>query len=163
MTRSLRALAWACAGAGVLVGGAFALGLGLVGLRLASGATAASPGLQQAALRALVGTVAREALLPHAALTLVGWLVLARLAPRVDASWRALAGSLLACAVLAFPVVGLFTFEAWSPTGPADVVGTASLLSGSVALALWLGRRAVPGLRPGSFAAAKAATSRGNT
>ena len=49
MTRSLRALAWACAGAGILVGGAFALGLGLVGLRLASGATAASPGLQQAA------------------------------------------------------------------------------------------------------------------
>jgi hypothetical protein len=109
--------------------------------------------MRGAALNALMETLAREALLPHAALTLAGWLLLARWRPRMDASWGSLAASLPACALLAFPVVGAFTFRAWSPGGAGDVAGTAALLSGAVALALWLGRRLVPGLGPGRFGA----------
>jgi hypothetical protein len=151
MTRLLRALAWACVSAAILLGGLYALAFGLVTLRLAAGASGAPGAVQGPALNALAETLAREALLPHAALTLAGWLLLARWRPRLDASWGALAASLPACAVLAFPIVGVFTFEAWSPGGAGDVIGTAALLSGAVALALWLGRRIVPGLGPGRF------------
>jgi hypothetical protein len=129
-----------------------ALGFGLVSLRLEAGA--GSPeGVERAALGALVETLARQALLPHAALTLAAWCGLVRFAPRIDASWRALGASLLACALVAFPLVGL-AFEAWSPRGAGDVLGTAALLSATVCGALWLGRRLVPGLGPGSFGAA---------
>lgn len=151
MTRFLRALAWACVSAAILLGGLYAFAFGLVTLRVAAGFSSASAGVQRAALHALVGTLAREALLPHAALTLAGWLLLARWRPRLDASWRSLAATLPACALLAFPAVGALTFRAWSPAGAGDVVGTAALLSGAVALALWLGRRLVPGLGPGRF------------
>jgi hypothetical protein len=154
MTRTLRALAWACASTALLLGGLFALGFGLVTLRPEAGGAvpAAGANVQRAALQGLVETIAREALLPHAALTLAIWLVLARFRPHVDASWRALAQSLPACALLVFPVVVL-TFRAWSPRGAGDVIGTAALLSGAVSLALWLGRRLVPGLGPGRFGA----------
>jgi hypothetical protein len=155
MARGVRALAWAGVSGLLLLGGLYALGVGLLTLRLDSGAASASASVQRAALRALFETVAREALLPHAALALLGWLGLARLAPRIDASWGALAASLPACALLVFPIVGAFTFEAWSPAGAGDVAGTALLLSGSVGAALWLGRRLVPGLRPGSFGAVR--------
>jgi hypothetical protein len=153
MTRFLRALAWAGASAAILLGGLYAFGYGLVSLRLSSESGNPGANVQHAALGALVETLAREALLPHAALTLAAWLVLARLRPRSDASWQALAASLLLCALLAFPIVSAFTFRAWSPSGAGDVLGTAALLSGSVALALWLGRRLVPGLGPGRFGA----------
>jgi hypothetical protein len=154
MTRTLRALAWACVSAAILLGGLYALGFGLVTLRLAAeGASAPGGNVQRAALHALVETLAREALLPHVALTLAAWLGLSRWLPRMDASWGSLAASLPACALLAFPIVGAFTFRAWSPGGVADVAGTAALLSGAVALALWLGRRLVPGLGPGRFGA----------
>ncbi len=151
MTLSVRTLAWGCVSAMILLGGVYALGLGLVTLHLAGGAASAPGGVQSAALQALVWTVAREALLPHAALALLLWLVLARFVPRIDASSWALAASLPACALLVFPIVGAFTFEAWSPSGVGDVVATAALLSGSVGAALWLARRIVPGLRPGAF------------
>lgn len=154
MTRTLRALAWACVSAAILLGGLYALAFALVTLRLAAGAPGSPGDMQRAALNALIETLAREALLPHAALTLGGWLLLARWRPRMDASWSSLAASLPVCALLAFPVVGL-TFRAWSPAGPGDVVGTAALLSGAVALALWLGRRVVPGLGPGRFGASE--------
>jgi hypothetical protein len=134
------------------VAGLAALGFGLVSLRLGAGAGSVD-GVERAALLALVETLAREALLPHAALTLAAWCVLVRFAPRIDASWRALGASLLACALLAFPLVGL-AFEAWSPRGAGDVLGTAGLLSVAVCTGLWLGRRLVPGLGPGSFGAA---------
>jgi hypothetical protein len=150
MTRFLRALAWASISAAILVGGLYALGFGLVTLR-AAGGVASQPNVQRAALAAVVTTLAREALLPHAALTFVAWLVLASRVPRVDASWRALAASLAACALLAFPIIGAFTFEAWTPGGAADVIGTAALLSAAVGLGLWLGRRLVPGLGLGCF------------
>jgi hypothetical protein len=151
MRRVLRVLAWGGAGATILLGGLYALGLGLVSLRLESSGAGAGSSVQGAALHALVSMVAREALLPHGAFTLAAWLALARLAPRVDASWTALAASLLACALVTFPLVGFFTFGGWSPRGPGDVVATAALLSASVSAALWLARRIVPGLRPGSF------------
>jgi len=154
MAQSVRALAWGVVTVAILLGGLYALALGFVTLRLAGGAGGASAGVQSAALHAVVFTVAREAVLPVAALALLVWLGLARVAPRVDASWRALALSLLGCALVAFPVVG-FTFEAWSPSGVGDVLGTAALLSGSVATALWLARRVTPGLRPGAFAASR--------
>jgi hypothetical protein len=154
MTRIWRALAWAAVAVAILLGGLFALGFGLVTLRPGAGAPGSGGEVQRAALTALVETVAREALLPHVALTLVGWLVLARVAPRVDASRSALAASLPACALLVFPVVGAFTFEAWSPHGATDVLGTAALLSGGVALGLWLARL-VPGLGPGVFGASR--------
>jgi hypothetical protein len=149
MPRTLRALAWAVVSTAVLLGGSYGLGLGLVTLRLDAGGT----NVERAALQGLVETVAREALLPHAALTLAAWLALARFLPRVDATWRSLATSLPACALLVFPIVGFFTFRAWSPGGAGDVIGTAALLSGAVSLALWLGRRLVPGLGPGRFGA----------
>ena len=151
MTRILRALAWACASAAILLGGLYALAFGLVTLQLDAGASSAPGNMERPALNALVETLAREALLPHAALTLAAWLLLAHWRPRMDASWGSLAASLPACALLAFPVVGAFTFRAWSPGGVGDVAGTALLLSGAVALALWLGRRLVPGLGPGRF------------
>lgn len=150
MTRFLRALAWACVSATILIGGLYALAFGLVTLRLAAGTPGRPGDMQRSALNALVETLAREALLPHAALTLAAFLLLARWRPRMDASWGALAASLPACALLAFPIVA-FTFRAWSPAGAGDVAGTAALLSGAVALALWLGRRLVPGLGPGRF------------
>ena len=153
MTLSVRALTWGCVSTAILLGGLYALGLGLVTLRLDAGAASAPGGVQSAALHALVSMVAREALLPHAALALLAWLVLARFAPGIDASWSALAASLPACALLTFPVVGVFTFRGWSPAGVGDVVATAALLSGSVAAALWLARRIVPPLRPGAFGA----------
>jgi len=155
MTLSMRALAWGCVSAAILLGGLYALGVGFVTLRVHSAAAGAGGGIQSAALYALIAMVAREALLPHAALALASWLVLARFAPRVDASWWALAASLPACALLTFPIVGAFTFRGWSPTGAGDVVATAALLSGSVAAALWLGRRSVPALRPGAFGATR--------
>lgn len=136
----------------LLVAGVAALGFGLVSLRLGAGAGSAD-GVERAALLALVETLAREAVLPHAALTLAAWCMLVRFAPRIDASWRALGASLLACALVAFPLVGL-AFEAWSPRGAGDVLGTTALLSGGVCAGLWLGRRLVPGLGPGSFGAA---------
>ena len=151
MTLSVRALAWGCVSAAILLGGLYVLGLGLVTLQLDTGAAGAPGGVQSAALHGLVWTVAREALLPHAALALLLWLVLARFAPRIDASGLALAASLPACALLVFPIVGAFTFRAWSPSGVGDVVATAALPSGSVGAALWLARRIVPGLRPGVF------------
>jgi hypothetical protein len=154
MTRTWRALAWGCASAVILLAGLAALGHGLVTLRLAAGGESAPGNIRSAAVQAVVETLAREALLPHAALTLAGWLVLVWFAPRVDASRRALALSLPACALLAFPIVGAGTFHAWSPRGAGDVLGTAALLSGAVALALWLARL-VPGLGPGSFGAAR--------
>jgi hypothetical protein len=148
MTRSVRAIAWAGAGALLLLGGLHALARGVVSLRLDAG-----DGVRSAALNALVSMVAREALLPHAAFALAAWLLLSRVAPRVDASWSALAASLVACALATFPLVGFFTFHGWSPRGPLDVLGTAALLSASVGAALWLARRLVPGLRPGAFGA----------
>jgi hypothetical protein len=153
MTRTWRALAWGGASALILLGGLAGLAHGLVGLRLAAGGESAPANVRGAAVQAVVETLAREALLPHAALTLASWLVLAWFAPRIDASRRALALSLSACALLVFPIVGAGTFEAWTPRGAGDVLGTAALLSGAVALALWLGRL-VPGLGPGSFGAA---------
>ena len=151
MTLSVRTLAWGCVSVAILLGGLYALGLGFVTLHQASSA-ASAPGVQSAALRALLWTVAREAVLPNAALALLLWLVLVRFVPRIDASGWALAGSLPACALLVFPIVGAFTFEAWSPSGVGDVAGTAALLATSVGAALWLARRIVPGLRPGAFA-----------
>jgi hypothetical protein len=154
MTRTWRALAWGCASAAILVGGLAALGHGLVTLRLAAGGEGTPASVRGAAVQAVVETLAREALLPHVALTLASWLVLAWFAPRVDASRRMLALSLPACALLVFPIVGAGTFAAWTPRGAGDVLGTAALLSGAVALALWLGRL-VPGLGPGSFGAVR--------
>jgi hypothetical protein len=154
MTRTWRALAWGCASAGFLLGGLAALGHGLVTLRLAGNGDGAPANVRGAAVQAVIETLAREALLPHVALTLASWLVLVWFAPRVDASRRALALSLPACALLVFPIVGALTFEAWTPRGVGDVLGTAALLSGAVALALWLGRL-VPGLGPGRFGAAR--------
>jgi hypothetical protein len=153
MRLGLGMLAWACVSALLLVAGTYAFGLGLVSLRLDTGGAGAPEGMQRAALGALVETLAREALLPHAAFTLLGWCVLVRLEPRVDGSWRALGASLAGCALLAFPLVGGLGFEAWSPRGAGDVVATAALLSGAVGAALWLGRRLVPGLGPGRFGA----------
>jgi hypothetical protein len=151
MTLSVRTLVWACVSVVILLGGLYALGLGAVTLHPASSAASAPGSVQSAALQALIWTVAREAVLPNAALALLLWLVLVRFVPRIDASGWALAASLPACALLVFPIVGAFTFEAWSPSGVGDVAGTAGLLAASVGAALWLARRIVPGLRPGAF------------
>jgi hypothetical protein len=146
----LRALAWAGASAALLSGGFYALGATLVAIAIHRAGT--SPGaVQLAGLHALFLAVLRQALLPHWLLTLVTWLVLARLVPRLEGAWRFLGPALAVIAALWFPVVGFVLFRAWKPRGPADIANTWLLMSGAVAAALLL-PRLLRFLAPGALA-----------
>jgi hypothetical protein len=147
---ALRALAWAGASAALLGGGFYAVGVSLVAI--ASQRAGTSPGaVQLAGLHALFFAVLRQALLPHWLLTLLSWLVLARVVPRLESAWRFLGPSLAAVAALWFPAVGFLLFRAWKPRGAADIAITWLLMTGAVALALLL-PRLLQFLAPGALA-----------
>ena len=146
-----RSLAWLAASSALLVGGFLLLGGGLVARAMIQ--ADAEPGALQAVLwRALAERIVLEALLPHLLLTFAGWLLLVRLAPSLERSWRGLLGGLPLLAVLSFPVVGELSFRLWTPTSAADYANTLVLMSGGVSLALLLPRRVIRRLQPGSFA-----------
>ena len=149
---------WLVSSVGLLVGG-FAL-LGAAGT--ASGwlrageEVGAVPGLW----RLLFRIVLAEALLPQLLLTLSSWLLLARLLPALERSWRGLLPGVPALAALWFPLVGEYGFRSWTPTTPADYANTLLLLSAAVGVALLLPRRVLPFLAPGVFAAGPHGTGR---
>ena len=155
MTRTLRALAWACVSAAILLGGLYALGFGLVTLRLAAeGASAPGGNVQRAALHALVETLAREALLPHVALDARGSGSCSRAGcrawtPRGGRSRRACRPARCSRSRSSAPSRSRPGLPAASPTWPARPRSSRA----RCALALWLGRRLVPGLGPGRFGA----------
>jgi hypothetical protein len=140
MTGLSRALLWAVTSAVLLLLGLFGLGLGV--------ARGLSSGVAGLVFRA----IAQQALLPLWIAALASWLVLARVAPGVERSWGRLALGLAAIAALWFPLVGQYSFQIWQPTSARDYVLTWLLVSGGVAAALLLARRAFPALRPGAFA-----------
>jgi hypothetical protein len=140
MTRLAPALLWAATSALLLVAGLLGLGA-LVARGLSSGVA----GL-------VFRVIVQQALLPLWIAALVSWLVLARFAPGIERSWTRLALGLVAVAALWFPLVGEYSFRVWEPTSARDYLATWLLLSGGVAAALWLSRRAFPTLRPGAFA-----------
>lgn len=142
MTRLAFALLWAATSALLLVAGLFGLGL-LVARGLSSGVA----GL-------FFRVIVQQALLPLWLAALASWLVLARVAPGLERSWGRLALGLCGVAALWFPLVGEYSFRIWQPTSARDYLGTWLLVSGGVAAALLLARRAFPALRPGAFAGA---------
>ncbi|HKC49146.1 MAG TPA: hypothetical protein VKF60_00015 [Myxococcota bacterium] len=152
MRSLLRALVWLGASAGLLLVG-FAL-FGTAVLAPSVIARGELPGrIQREALGAVYSALALQALLPELVLTLATWLVVARLAPALDHSRRALALALAAVGALWFPAVGHYLFTAWSPTGPGAYLITLLLVAGGAALALWVPRLASPALAPGCFTA----------
>lgn len=146
-----RSFAWLAVSSALLVAGFLLLGGGLLAYQVIRAGTELGT-LHVAVWRALAESIVLQALFPHLLVTLASWLVAARLAPSLDRSWRGLLGGLLALAVLWFPAVGEFSFRIWTPTSAGDYVKTLMLMSAGVSLALLLARRAVPWLRPGSFA-----------
>jgi len=148
-----RALLWLGLSAGLLL-----LGFALFGTAvLAPGVIARGelPGpVQREALGAVYSALALQALLPELALTFATWLVVARLAPALDRSRRALAIALAMVGALWFPAVGHYSFTAWSPTGPGAYLITLLLVAGGAALALWVPRMVSSALPPGCFSAA---------
>jgi hypothetical protein len=146
-----RCLAWLAASSALLAAGFLLLGGGLVALQvIRAGAEPSS--LHVALWRALAERIVLEALFPHLLATLASWLLVVRLAPALDRSWRGLLGGLPILAVLWFPPVGEFGFDVWTPTSAADYLHTLVLMSGGVSLALLLPRRVIPRLGPGRFA-----------
>jgi hypothetical protein len=147
---ALRAFAWAGASAALLVGGFYAVGASLVAIAIQRAGS--SPGaVQVAGLHVLFFAVLRQALLPHWLLTLLTWLVLARLVPRLEGAWRFLGPALAVVAALWFPVVGFLLFRAWRPRGPGDIANTWLLMTVAVAAALLLPRLLLF-LAPGALA-----------
>jgi len=146
----LRTLAWGGASAALLTGGFYALGATLVAI--ASHRAGTPPeAVQVAGLHALFFAVLRQALLPHWLLTLLSWLVLARIVPRVEGAWRFLGPCLATVAALCFPAVGFVLFRAWKPRGAVDIASTWLLMTGAVSAALLL-PRLLPFLAPGALA-----------
>jgi len=147
----LRGIAWALASAALLAGGFYVVGAALVAIAMLR--TGTPPGqVELNGLNLIFFAVLREALLPHWLLTLLTWLVLARLVPRLEGAWRFLGPSLAAVAALWFPAVGFLLFRAWKPTSAADVANTWLLMTASVALALLLPRLVLRRLAPGALA-----------
>ena len=148
----LRAGVWLAVSTGLLLAG-FAVFAAAV-LAPSVIARGELPGdIQQQALGAVYSALVTQALLPQLLLTGVTWLAVARVIPALDRSRLALASALFAVAALWFPLVGHYSFTAWSPTGPRDYAFTLLLVAGGAALALFLPRVVSPALRPGSFTA----------
>jgi len=152
MTSALRALVWLAASAGLLLAGFAVFGVALLAPSVI--ARGELPGdVQREALGAVFSGIATQALLPELALTAATWLVVARVAPRLERSGRALAVALPAVAALWFPIVGRYLFEMWRPAGPGTYAATLALVAGGASLALLLPRALSVALAPGCFAA----------
>lgn len=146
----LRAGVWLVFSTGLLLAGFAAFGAtALVPSVMARGTL---PGdLQQQALGALYSALVTQALLPQLLLSGVTCLAVWRVIPALDASRLAHAAALSSAAALWFPVVGHYSFTAWSPTGPRDYLLTLLLVGGGAALALLVPRIVSPALGPGRF------------
>lgn len=146
----VRIAAWVAAS-----GLALGVGLGVLVATLFAAAAwrhGAPPGaVQQQAWLALAAAVLRQALLPLWAGALLTWLVMVRLAPSLDASWRTVGPGLFTVALVWFVPIGLWSFEAWTPSDAGDGVGTAVLCGGGVAAALLLPRLLCRPLAPGAL------------
>ncbi len=146
-----RILAWALL-SGVALGIGFvalaALLLGIGYLR-----TGNFPGeVQRLALLSVMTTVFSQALAPLWGATLLSWLALVRVSPRLDARWPTIALGIAGLAALWFAPVGRYCFEVWTPTSARDVLATLALCAGGVSAALLLPRLALRALAPGALA-----------
>jgi len=156
---------WRWLGLGVawLLTSGLALAVGFAALVLAllarSGAFAGhAPGaIEQQIGWILVRIVWTQALLPLWLATWLGWLVLVRLVPRLDRSWRSLLPGIAITAALCFAPIAVYSFVDWKPTGPRDVVATAIACAGAISAALCLPRRLWRRLAPGVFTSPGAA------
>jgi len=145
------ALVWLSASSGLLLAGFAAFGgLVLLPTLIARGDLPGS--LQRDALGAVYFAIAAKALLPELGLSLASWLVLARVAPALERSGRALALALPLVAAAWFPFVARYLFDVWTPNGPRDYAVTLILVAGGAALALLAPRALSAHLAPGSFA-----------
>lgn len=147
---------WFALGVAWLLTSGIALVVGFALLVLAllarSGGLAHAPGpVEQQVGFALLRIVWTQALLPLWLATWLGWLVLVRLVPRLDHSWRSLLPGIAITAALCFAPIGVYSFVDWKPTGPRDVVATVFACAGGVSAALWLPRRLWRRLAPGVF------------
>ena len=150
-SRLRRALAWALLSGVVLVAGLVAIAAAFIAVGYLR--TGNFPGdLQWSAWFTVLRTVLAQALAPLWGATLVSWLALVRVAPRLDASWHTLAFGVVSVAALWFAPVGAWWFDAWTPTSGRDVLATLALCAGGVSAALLLPRFALRALAPGALA-----------
>jgi hypothetical protein len=96
----------------------------------------------------IFATIARQALLPHLALTCVSYVVAARFLKELERGIGSVLLGVATLATLAFPAVGAFSFTAWKPGGAGDYLATWLLLVAATSAALVLPRGLVPMLRP---------------
>ncbi len=147
-----RALVWLAFSAGLLLAGFSALGGALLAQALiVRGGSLAAVRLD--ALGEVFSAVVTQALLPAVLLAFASWLVVARLAPRLEGSRAGLALGLFGCAAAWFPGIAHYSFTVWSPRHAGDYAVTLLLVAGGAALALWLPRLLSPVLGPGCFTA----------
>lgn len=146
-----RALIWLGASAGLLLAG-FAVFAALELIpSVASRGELPGP-VQRDALGLVYSAIATQALLPELLLAFASWLVLARLAPALEISGRALAIAQPLVAAAWFPIVGHYWFHVWSPGDARDYAMTMLLVAGGAALALLVPRALSAALGPGCFA-----------
>lgn len=146
----LRILGWALAAAIALCIGFALLGGGRIALdAMRSGI---SPGrVRIGFLWSLYAAIVSQALLPHLLLSLLAWLALARSFPALERTWRSLSTGITVTAAVCFPVIGSFSFTAWTPTSARDYLATLLLMTGGTSAALLLPRRLLRPLAPGAL------------
>jgi hypothetical protein len=99
----------------------------------------------------LYTTIVSQALLPHLFLSLAVWLGIARCFPALERAWLPLLTGMAVTAAGCFPVIGSFSFTAWTPTSARDYLATLLLMTGGTWTALVLPRRLFGYLAPGVF------------
>ena len=148
----VRALVWLAFSAGLLLAGFSVLSGALLAQALL--VRGGSPeNVQYEALGALYSLVVTQALWPVLLLAFASWLVVARVAPRLERSRAGLALGLFVCGALWFPLIARLVFTMWTPRHARDYAFTVLLIAGGAALALWLPRVVSPALAPGCFTA----------
>jgi hypothetical protein len=146
-----RASGWAMASGAVLMAGLFLVELLLASsLMLRTGSWGFSY-WQWMLARLLFETITEQALLPHLMLSWALWLVLARLVPALDGSWRWICSATPLVAALCFPVIAECSISAWTPESGASYLGVLCLMSGGTSAALLLTRGLARSLAPEAF------------
>jgi hypothetical protein len=140
MSALARAGLWAASSAALLFGGWFALCAFLT--------RSLPPEVQREFFR----VISLQALAPLWAATLASLVALARVAPAVEHGFGRASLAIALLASLWFVPVGVWLFDAWSPSGLSDWLRTWLLLVAAVGAALLLPRRLLPWLAPGGFA-----------